>query len=205
MENESRLVSGILKQAESDAEEIIRKAEKTIAEKNNAFDGNIERIQKETDKKISLKLSEIKKRSDSAVESERRKQKLRIREKVNSEVYALFTSQMKELVNTQGYREYLVKLIAEGAIAVNDEQAIVYCSANEEIDDDMLLSAEKLVKDKTGNMVKLSYTGDKKLSGQGVIVESSNGRIAYNNQVDTRLRRFNEDIKMIIINGLAKE
>ena len=204
MENDIRLISGIIKQAEFDAEEIMKKAEETVRQKNSTLDDSIEKIRRETDKKIEAKLGELQKRADSAIESELRRQKLRMREKVNNEVHDVFTAKMETLVKTDEYRNFLIKLIAEGAIAVSDELVYVSCSFREKITEDMLNEAEKFIKIETGKDISLKLSESGPLTGQGVIVESSNGRIAYNNQIETRLRRFSEDIKMIIINGLTK-
>ena len=205
VEENNILLDGILKQAELDSHDILQKAEKTIEEKTNALEAGISRIKSEMDSKIAAKLSELEKRADSAVKAELRRQNLRNRKKVNSAVNKSFYEKIEEQISTDQYNNFLIKLIAEGAIAVNDDSPVVSCSFREKVTDDVLREAEKLIETKTGKKIKLGFNDESKLSGQGIVVESSNGRIAYNNQIKSRLRRFDEDIKMIIINGLAKE
>jgi len=205
VEENNILLDGILKQAELDSHDILQKAEKTIEEKTNALEAGISRIKSEMDSKIAAKLSELEKRADSAVKAELRRQNLRNRKKVNSAVNKSFYEKIEEQISTDQYNNFLIKLIAEGAIAVNDDSPVVSCSFREKVTDDVLSEAERLIETKTGKKIKLGFVEETKLSGQGIVVESSNGRIAYNNQIKSRLRRFDEDIKMIIINGLAKE
>ena len=203
--DDKRLIDGIIKNAEQEAEEILQKAEKNISEQDSSFNTVLERIRKETDQKISLKLEELSKRAEASVQSETRRRNLRQREKINEEVTATFLDMISDLIPTAEYREFLCKLIAEGAIAVNDSEVRVRASFREEITPEMLKKAEDLVLEETGCRISIKRSDAEPLTGPGVVVESSNGRISYNNQIESRLRRFDEDVKMIIINGLEKE
>lgn len=205
MENNNKLIKGIIEQSILDSKEILKNAEKVIAEKKDTFETASKQIRKETDIKISKKLEELEKRAESAVESEKRRQLLRKREQINSEVIKVFREKIKDYIQSDEYSSFIIKLIAEGVIAVNDDNATVSASFMETISDNILRSAEKLVKEQTGKTVTIKLSENQSLTNQGIIVESSSGRIAYNNQIDSRLRRFEEDIKMIIINGLSKE
>ncbi|MDC7228629.1 MAG: V-type ATP synthase subunit E family protein [Spirochaetales bacterium] len=205
MAENSKLLKGIITQAEIEAAKIISKAESTAEEKFKALDSSLKRIRYETDLKLSEKLAELKKRAESTADSELRRQNLHMREKAHEDIISCFNEKIASLTGTEKYKSFLVKLIAEGAIAVNDDSPVVRCSFREELHEDSLRAAEKLVESETGRHITLSLADKQPLNGQGVVVESANGRIAYNNQITSRLRRFDNDIKMIVINALAKE
>ena len=196
--DDNKLLQSIIEQAEKDAERVLERAEQTIKEKESAFNSSLGRIQQETDRKIAERLQELKKRSDSAVMSEKRRQRLRKREFINAEIRRLFMEKIKKMIGTPEYDLFLAKLIAEGALAVNDDIAVVKCSFTERITDSILSRASEIIRQYTGKEIKLVLSESHPLTGQGITVESENGRIAYNNQIETRLRRFDEDIKGVI-------
>ncbi len=205
MEEDNKLIQGIISKAETEAENIVKAAEKKAADNLRDSDLSIERIRTETDAKIASKLSAIEKRTSAAVKSEQRRQFLRRMEKIYADIHRLFQDRIISLAGTPEYADFLAKLIAEGAIAVNDSEVFVRCSFREKVDERILEKASACVFEATGRKIKLKISGDAALTAQGIIVQSSSGRISYNNQINTRLRRFEEDIKMIIADGLNKE
>ena len=203
--DDNRLLTGIIEEAEAEAAEILLKAEQTVEEKNKAYENGIISIKKETDDKIAVRLSEIERRKESAIKSEQRRAGLKRREEVNAEVTELFFNKIEKKIGTSAYDDFTAKLIAEGAIAVNDSAVFVSCSFKEKITDSVLSAAREYIRTYNGKDILIKISDGEKLVKQGIIVESSNGRLAYNNQISTRLRRFEEDIKKIIIKGLEKE
>ncbi len=196
--DDNKLLQSIIEQSKKDAEKILEKAEQTAEERRSSFSSNLTRIQNETDSKIADRLEELKKRSDSAVISEIRRQRLKKREFVNAEIRQIFLKKIQEMIGTPEYDLFLAKLIAEGALAVDDDIAVVNCSFREKITDSILSNASEIIKKNTGKEIELILAKSPPLTGQGIVVESENGRIAYNNQIETRLRRFDEDIKGVI-------
>ncbi len=196
--DENKLLDGIIKQAEKDSIEIIRKAEDSAAKRIEAYESSLDRLTAETDQKIEAKLEKMKKLHDSLLKSEERRKRLKLLEEVNQDVKRLFFKKMEKLIGSEEYNDFLAKLIAEGAIAVDDSEVTVNCSFKEEITDSIIESALEYVKKATGRKIDIKYLSKQPLSGQGIIVSSSNGRISYNNQIETRLRRFDEDIKGVI-------
>ena len=100
---------------------------------------------------------------------------------------------MAALVGTKEYRNVLVGWIAEGAVGLDREEAQVYCSFKEKVDDAMLREAEELVKRSVGKVVKLQF-GGAVLTGQGVEVASMDGK--WPTQPSSyRLIRFERKLK----------
>ncbi|MBI9105585.1 MAG: hypothetical protein JEZ04_02510 [Spirochaetales bacterium] len=205
MDDDSRLLKVIIEQAETEGRRIIERAEKTVIGKNDAFEARKMRIKSETDQKISDKLSEIKKHTESAVKSESRRRKLKKREEINADVIELFYRKIEKKIGTADYDSFLSKLIAEGVIAVDEDEVEVLCSHREELSPEIIEKAVELVKKLTGKTVAISFNSEARTSAQGVTVKSKNGRINYSNLITSRLRRFDEDIKQIIFTELNKE
>ena len=196
--DDNKLLDGIIEQAQIDAAAIIEKAEHSVLEKSKTSDSSLSRIRQETDKKIAEKIEEIENQMESAINSEKRRQRLKEREILNTDVKALFMDKIKKMIGSAEYEEFLAKAIAEGAIAVNDDEAIVSCSFKEELNESILDRASEIITQHTGKKIKLTLSEKPPHTHQGIIVESVNGRIAYNNQIVSRLRRFDEDIKGVI-------
>ena len=202
---ERRLLDGIIKQAEEDCRKIHERAEQTVDGKNDALEARMARMTAETDARISKKLLEIEKHADSSIQSEKRRKKLKIREEINAGVIDLFYKKIEKRIGSREYDDFLSKLIAEGAIAVDDAEVEVSCSFKEKLTPAILKKAISHVENHTGRIVNISIAGTEPLSAQGIVVKSKNGRINYSNRISSRLRRFDEDIKQIIFTELNKE
>ena len=113
----------------------------------------------------------------------------------------LVSQKMAALVGTQAYRSVLIGWIAEAAIGLNSPEARVACSFRESLDEQMLRDAEQMVLRDTGKQVHLRVH-DEPLSAQGIEVSTPDGKIAFNNQVSTRLIRHERDLKELM-EGLA--
>lgn len=198
MAQEQKLIDSIINQAEKDSISTIAKAEEEAALKFKSLDRRIEDLKKETDSRIAEKLQEIKVRTDSAVKTEKRRQKLKNLDSLNSEIKKIFFSKIKNLIGTDEYNRFLSKLIAEGAVAVGGKRVFVNHSILENIDEKIINEASELTKKLTGKKIEILISDKERLPAQGIIVESEDGRIAYNNLIETRLRRFEEDVKGVI-------
>jgi len=203
--DEQRLLDGIIKQAEEDSNKILERANEAVIEKNNALDARQARMTAETDIKIQKKMLEIEKQTESAVISEKRRKKLKKREEINAEVISRFYSKIENLIGTDEYNDFSAKLIAEGIIAVNEDEVEVSCSHREELNQAVLNKAADYVKTLTGRTVSISLNSENRISAQGITIGSKDGRINFSNRISSRLRRFDEDIKQLIFAELNKE
>ena len=70
------------------------------------------------------------------------------------------------------------------------------------IDDELLLAAKEKIRKQTNKQITLALSDAQPLESQGVVLTSADGRIAFNNQVKTRLSRKQRNIRTIIYNGL---
>jgi len=85
-----------------------------------------------------------------------------------------------------------------------EPQAEVNTSAAERpwVDRALLAEAEQEVARSVGREVRLALSPAQPLLGPGVVLASPNGRVAYNNQVNTRLLREQTRIRSLIHGAL---
>jgi vacuolar-type H+-ATPase subunit E/Vma4 len=98
----------------------------------------------------------------------------------------------------------LLGWIVEAAIGLGLPEATVNASAPELplLEEGLLAEAERRVRELTGREVRLGRAEGDPLAGQGVVLLGRGGRLAYNNQVSTRLLRRQSEIRKMIYDGL---
>ena len=103
---------------------------------------------------------------------------------------------MQTRIARPDYRTALLQWIVEAARGLNMDAAEINASAAERklIDKNLLDEAMKMLEQK----VALTLSKDDPLSGQGVVLTSVNGRLAFNNQVRTRIQRHQREIHGLI-------
>lgn len=201
MENNT-LLNGIVKDAQSEAERILLQAQEQIEQRRRALEDQIRRLEEESEKALSQHRETAERRSLSVIKTEERRIALRAREDLGKRVIKEAVRQMAESIGNPEYGELLSRWIAEGALGVNRPEALVKCSFKETVTDEILRRAEALILETTGRTVGLSVADGEPLSEQGVVVTSADNRVAFNNQVSTRLRRYEQDVKRIISEAL---
>ena len=127
-----------------------------------------------------------------------------MRDRIVSEAQAAVRARLAAMVGTGEYRRMLAGWIAEAAIGLGEAEAEVNASAAERavIDAALLAEAERDALESAGRKVRLTLSGGPPLLGQGVVLTSTNGRVAYNNQVATRLLREQSRIRSLIQEAL---
>ncbi|MFW6181605.1 MAG: V-type ATP synthase subunit E [Spirochaetota bacterium] len=122
---------------------------------------------------------------------ERKRRRLRAREELFEEVLDLVRKELAGRRSDQGYREVLVRLIAEAALGLGAGEALVQAPEDDRrlIDGSVLREAERLAGQAGGMQVRLESSGEPLPYGQGVLLVSSDRSRAFDNLVETRIRR----------------
>ncbi len=206
-DNESRaLISGIENDARKEADKILGEAKKRAEELRMYTEKQVESILREAEEKARSQSEAIKKKVLSGVEIEVKRKFLYLKEKIFSEVLSRVKEEFKNLIQTPSYRTVLLNWIVEAAVGLGVAEAIVSTSKNEEhlIDEELLRRAEKQVSDILGKNVKLRLSRNSGTQ-QGIVITASDGRTAFNNQVATRLLRYQRKIRDLIYTQLFGE
>jgi vacuolar-type H+-ATPase subunit E/Vma4 len=148
----------------------------------------------------------IARQGEQAAAVEGRRLALKVREVVSQRVIVEASKELAGLIGKPAYREVLRGWIVEAALGLNAPQAEVLASGPEmaEIDDALLREAEAEVKELSGVAVSLLRSKAQPLVGQGVVVTSTDGRTAFNNQVATRMERYQSEVRKLIYEALKE-
>jgi vacuolar-type H+-ATPase subunit E/Vma4 len=220
------LISGIETDAEQEAQRILSQAEKEAAENKAGVESQVQRILREAAEKARAQAEAAARKILSGVEVEVRRKFLQGQYRVLSEVVEKVRAQMRELAKkgefresdgrAVAYREVLKNWIVEAMIGLGSERAEVSASVLDlpYIDEKLLSEAAERVREITGRSVKLGVAGaaGEGIGGalaasaaQGVVLTDGERRIAFNNQVDTRLLRKERRIHALIYDALFRD
>jgi len=204
VKSKNGLIEGIEGEALSEAEEITSQAQRTADERLAAAEKQAEEIIREAEKKAAERVKAIQKSNASRIAIAARKIFLRSQEELIRQIMERVRKKLQELVDSPSYRAVLLDWIVEAALGLNEPEAAVQSSPAELplIDAGFLRRAEHEVKSLTGRSVKLHVSERDPLSGQGVVLEAKSGKIAFNNQVKTRLLRYDSEVKKIVYQEL---
>ena len=203
----NQLIKGIEKDAQNEAQTIIAAAEEVTANRRTSGKLQLDSIMKEAQESAKQRVMEIKRNSSSTIVMEKRRLRLKVRDRIINEVLNLVKERLKKMTGTPEYTAFLQDWIVEAAIGLNLDRATVNASEIERdrIDSQTRKLAEKEFKALTGREIRLEIASELPLPGQGIVLTSPDKRIAFNNQVATRLLRYQSEIRKMISRELFNE
>ncbi len=190
---DSRLLSGILEEADMKAKQILEDAEVTASrlldEARLRAEKDIEVERRATEDK----LKQIRFRLQANMASAKRKASLR----QIDESYQQVMNRVLSSLDAKTVSKHLGTWIAEAAIGLDLKQAKVSFSPQCPVTQAHLELACTLVKRVTGSDITLTLE-KKAIRSIGVVVSSMDDTISFNNQVEIRLRRFDRVVRSMI-------
>jgi vacuolar-type H+-ATPase subunit E/Vma4 len=199
---DDRLLEGIQKGADREAEEILKHAEEQIKSKHAGLERQLAEIRSNAQTEREKRLSEIRRRSDSAIRTSLRRMTLKRKEYVYNLVISEAEKELAARLSSSDSPEIIAKWIAEGVIGLGKPEVRVKCSLPAGLTPEILKKAAKLVKEHTGKDVTL-HKDETLLDGEGVAMFSMDGRISFHNQISIRFRRYDQEVKKIIYDNLS--
>jgi vacuolar-type H+-ATPase subunit E/Vma4 len=198
------LIEGIAQDAQAEARRLVEEAEKAVAERRAASARQASEILEEARRKAGEQAGGLKRQAASTAKMEAKRIALRVREQAVKDVLEQARAKLEQMIGSPEYREILLGWIVEAAIGLGQPEAAVNASAPELplLDQGLLAEAERRVQALGGRAVRLSRLEGEPLAGQGVVLVGRGGRLAYNNQVSTRLLRRQTEIRKMIYDGL---
>lgn len=197
------LIAGIEADARQEEQKILAETEQQAADKRKYGDQKIESILADARQRAEAQAGEIKRKVISNVELEVRRRSLRLRDTILQDLMKQVEGRMETRITGSGYRAVLRHWIVEAARGLNVDAAEVNAGAAERelIDEALLQDAMEIL----GNKVVLTLSEADPLDQQGVVLTSVNGRLAFNNQVRTRIQRHQREITDLIHEALFEE
>ena len=201
------IMQGILNEANKEAALLISKAEKHAVFLEKSWQVQFERLKAESILEAQHNKDEILKNGRSQLAINEKRRLLQIIEQLQSEVIEQALHTAEKLINNVNYPQILVDLITEAALGIQTDQSSVAASALEVpmITNSMLRTAEARVTEISGRSIELFPADGQPLPGQGVVLTSPNGTIAFSNQIRVRLLRFQSEIRHLIYRELLAD
>ena len=190
---DSRLLTGILEQADQAAKKILQEASqqaKAIVEEANKR--AMSEIEAER-RALELKMKQVQLRLQANMASAKRKAILRHGDDLYQEVLGRVIS----LLDAKTIEPYLPQWIAEAALGLDLKEAKVSSSTQCPVTETHLAMATALIKKATGSTIVL-HLDTKPIRSLGVVVSSLDGMVSFNNQVEIRLRRLDRVLRAMI-------
>lgn len=192
-----QLFAGILQGAQEQAKTILSRAEQDAEMIRDSVNRKIAAAVLQEQQAGEKRIQQIHKLEESTIRNLNRRHEVSSTERLRKLILESVARKMSALVDTPQYRHTLVSWIAEAVVGLDRSEALVSCSFRERVDESMLREAEALVKRTTGKQVHLKMS-DTPLTGQGVEVSSPERTVAFNNQVATRLIRYERELKELM-------
>jgi vacuolar-type H+-ATPase subunit E/Vma4 len=201
------LIASIESDAKAEIEKILSEAKVQAQEKRRYAEKKIQSIISEAKEKGDEQAQNLKRRMLCDVENEIKRIFLQEKEQVMQKVVGLAKERLRSMIDEPECRNVLKDWIVEAAIGLGAQGAKINASEKERalIDESLIKEVESTIKSKSGKEVKLRLAQDKPLEGQGVVVTADDGRVAFNNQVKTRLSRSERKIRMMIYDTLFSD
>jgi len=204
-EQSASLLAGISEDADEEAKKILDQAEKSAASRLESCRAQIRGMEKEIHDRIDGQAAGIEQSTKAAISVETRKINLKARKKMYTQVIRAAEEECRKLIGTPEYQEILAGWITEAALGMGSGDFSVNASKKELslISDSLLRKAEEMADTLGGIKVHLSLSSDPPLQNQGILIEDKEKRTAFNNQVKTRILRYQREIQRRIAEKLS--
>jgi vacuolar-type H+-ATPase subunit E/Vma4 len=206
-ENKIELIKGIEQDAKQEAECVVAEAEKEAEARRKACGVQVESILDEAKKKAQNQSQAIMSANKSNIKVETRRIFLKRRGDIIKNIINKVEEKLAQKIKSSAYKEILVNWIVEAVIGLNTDKAVINVSQKELklIDNDVIKSACRKIESLVHKKVELTCDSKNPLVAQGVVLYTEDKKMAFNNQVPTRLLRYQSEIRKLIYEELFKE
>ena len=183
----------IIEDASAHADSILTSAVKEKSKILKEANHEAENKKKEILKKNDLEVEKIKQKIFSTLNLEKKKLFLEEKGRFIGAVLEKVKEIAAEFRENQGYREFLEKAVSEGIDVIGEAEAVVLYSA---LDENIIKSIS--IKNIKGVVLEFKKSDFKDI---GVIVQSKDSRLIYDNTFSARFKRLYDDIYMDLLKG----
>jgi V/A-type H+-transporting ATPase subunit E len=189
----------IREQSQKEAESILEQAEKDARSILDKAGREAESIYSEIIKKAKEQAEGIRKRILSGVHLEIKNQQLRNRETIISELFQKLKDKFDLVRESKAYGDILEKFITEGVYALQETDFRIVPGKLEQkwLTPEFLHQIEKDGSSALGRPVKL-HLSPETISEAGVIIESGDGRVRFDNRFSARMQRMQGTMRQFI-------
>lgn len=183
-------------QSESEASSILEEAEKDVERIRQKAAQDAEKDREKTLSGAQIQAGASRRKMLSSVHLEVKKQTLRNREAILARIFQEVRKKLDAFRSDGEYAEFLMACVVEGALAVESETIQVVCGKTEEkkLTPAALESIQKTLAQE-GRVCRLELTEGDDGEG-GVLVQSSDGRMRFDNRFSARIRRMEHRLRL---------
>lgn len=198
------MIAGIEEDARREEERIIAEAENQAAEKRKYGEKKVASLLNDARQNAKEEVEVLRRKTVSSAEREIGRRLLQARDALMHDIMNRVEAKLNAMTDSPEYRSVLIAWIAEAAIGLDAESAHINASERERglIDDTFLWEARERVKTQIDKEVTLAISDAPPLESQGVLLTTADGRIAFNNQVKTRISRKRREIQTMIYDAV---
>jgi len=188
----------IQNQSQREAEMILSQADKEAKQILDAARSEAERIRGDIIGKAENQAATIRKKILSGVHLEVKRQTLRVREELLAKIFNGVEERLHAFRKTEGYTDYLQKLVIEGILAL-DTDTIQILSGDVEkkllSHEGVITKIENNVRERIGRKIKLNLS-KRVLPEGGVVLVSSDERMLFDNRFPARMKRMKNEMRL---------
>ena len=202
-----QLMEKIRQDTEEDVRGILEKAENISRDRRKAQESWERREEKHWQKKETEFQRDLKERLDASFRMEKKKLFLQAQEHLMHRIEEEAMHRIEDSMGSPAYRSSLKSWIIEGVLSLRESPLILKGSAGDIalMDKETLLEIHDEIFERTSLDVSLIVADTQPELVPGVILESEDGRVSFNNQLPARFRRMKAQIRKRINQGLRED
>ncbi len=198
------LIDGVMADAAEKARALEKQAESYASSKLRAAEARAAALRREAAAAAEAKAAGMLEAAKSKLRTERRRLELEAEERFAAQVLALAEGICLEMAGKPEYEERILAWICEAAVGIGSEEAVVHFSDAEQpyVTPNLLARAEEMAQELVGKKPRLLPAEGPLLRQRGILLESEDGRVAYDNRIKTRLSRSEKAARNIVAAAL---
>jgi V/A-type H+-transporting ATPase subunit E len=198
--NIEMLSSAILSEAQTEADQILAEAREKVKAIKESAESQIAAERTEILNRAQKDAERIRRQAVATAQIKARTVQLEHREKLLDSVFEAARQQLPTVQQWSEYGEISQRLLCEALIHLGAEKAIIKADETTR----RLLTAKKLEEISKEVKTELGF-GDNLKKQTGVIVEAEGGRLRYDNTLETRLGRLQNETRSPVYHLLMGE
>jgi vacuolar-type H+-ATPase subunit E/Vma4 len=201
---QDKLSHDIRLDAEAEAKKITEEASRFSQERKESYERQIGEIRAGAKKTAAQQVKAVEKTLQASLTVALKRITLKNRDLLFKQILARVHEKLGRLVREKNYRQILLVWIVEAAVGLDSPRVRINASTEELelIDSKLITEAKAKIKALTKKDVEIVKTDAPALALQGVLVTAADGKTAFNNQVATRISRYQRGIRKIIYSRL---
>ncbi len=190
----------IKKDAQEEIEKILGRARLSATRKLEEAENEAESIARQIREAGEVEARRTEASAMSGVSLDTKKVILRAEGDIVDEVLAKVMARLKERRGSTEYAEFLRELTVQAIIGLDEEECLLApgMEDRELYTAELLGEIQKLAQTKAGNKVKLTLSPDLSPEGAGVRVYSGDGTALFDNTLDARMERLQDELKAVV-------